>query len=125
MVPPASHDAQQTVITGSPVDPVDRFRNQSPPAWERRGDYQDIQMDVADGIAKLTWDFTAQDTVSFLAYGSQEGMRWDLGMAGPGAPAGAARRDLYAGRRRRPGAHAAGGAHAAPARRERRPAAPI
>jgi len=43
-----------TVITGPPVDPVDRFRGLPLPAWERRGDYRDIHYDVADGIAKLT-----------------------------------------------------------------------
>ena len=41
-------------MTGSPVDPVDRFRELPPPAWQSRGDYRDIRMDVADGIAKLT-----------------------------------------------------------------------
>ncbi len=44
----------ETVISGPPVDPVDRFRGLALPAWERRGDYQDIHVDVADGIAKLT-----------------------------------------------------------------------
>jgi len=47
-------DAGATVITGPPVDPVDRFRGQPLPAWEPRGDYRDIRMDVAEGIAKLT-----------------------------------------------------------------------
>ncbi len=44
----------ETVITGEPLDPVERFRGQPLPAWDRRGDYRDIRMDVADGIAKLT-----------------------------------------------------------------------
>jgi naphthoate synthase len=44
----------QTVITGPPIDPVDRFRGQPAPAWERRGNYGDILFDVADGIAKVT-----------------------------------------------------------------------
>ena len=44
----------ETVVTGPPVDPVDRFRGLPLPAWESRGDYRDIRMDVADGIAKLT-----------------------------------------------------------------------
>ena len=43
-----------TVITGPPVDPVDRFRDLPLPAWERRGEYQDITVDVAEGMAKLT-----------------------------------------------------------------------
>ena len=46
--------ALRTVITGPPVDPVERFRDLPLPAWERRGDYRDIHLDVADGIAKLT-----------------------------------------------------------------------
>jgi len=44
----------ETVVTGPPIDPVDRFRDLPLPAWESRGDYRDIRMDVADGIAKLT-----------------------------------------------------------------------
>ena len=43
-----------TVISGPPVDPVDRFRGLPLPDWERRGDYQDIRYEVAEGIAKLT-----------------------------------------------------------------------
>jgi naphthoate synthase len=42
------------VISGPPTDPVDRFRDLPLPAWERRGQYQDIFYDVADGMAKLT-----------------------------------------------------------------------
>ena len=44
----------ETVVTGSPVDPVDRFRGEPLPRWERRGEYRDIRYEVADGIAKLT-----------------------------------------------------------------------
>ena len=44
----------ETVITGPPVDPVDRFRHMALPAWEPRGEYRDIRMEVGDGIAKLT-----------------------------------------------------------------------
>ena len=44
----------ETVVSGPPVDPVDRFRGLPLPVWESRGDYTDIRMDVADGIAKLT-----------------------------------------------------------------------
>ena len=43
-----------TMITGAPEDPVERFRDLPAPTWERRGDYRDIRMDVAEGIAKLT-----------------------------------------------------------------------
>jgi naphthoate synthase len=51
----AAADGQaETVIVGPPSDPVDRFRSLPLPAWERRGDYQDIRFDVAEGIAKLT-----------------------------------------------------------------------
>jgi len=52
---PTAADMQvETVITGPPADPVDRFRALPLPVWERRGDYQDIRFDVAEGIAKLT-----------------------------------------------------------------------
>ena len=46
--------APGTVITGPPVDPVDRFRSQPLPAWESRGDYGDIRYEVAEGLAKIT-----------------------------------------------------------------------
>jgi naphthoate synthase len=46
----------ETVITGPPVDPVERFRGEPLPAWERRGEYRDIRFEVAEGIAKLTID---------------------------------------------------------------------
>src|SRR5664280_3202887 len=50
----AGESQVETVITGPPVDPVDRFRTLPLPAWEARGEYRDIRMDVADGIAKRT-----------------------------------------------------------------------
>lgn len=43
-----------TVISGPPLDPVDRFRGHEAPAWERSGDYADISYETAEGIAKLT-----------------------------------------------------------------------
>jgi naphthoate synthase len=43
-----------TVISGSPVDPVDQFRSLPLPSWERRGDYADILFEVAEGIARIT-----------------------------------------------------------------------
>jgi naphthoate synthase len=46
--------APATVISGAPVDPVDRFRAEPLPAWRRQGDYRDIHYDVADGMAKIT-----------------------------------------------------------------------
>jgi len=48
--------SSETVITGPPDDPVDRFREQPLPEWERRGDYRDIHLDVAEGMAKVTID---------------------------------------------------------------------
>jgi naphthoate synthase len=54
---PAAAEAGEsavTVITGPPDDPVDRFRGLPLPTWERRGEYGDIRMDVAEGMAKLT-----------------------------------------------------------------------
>lgn len=49
-----SESGALTVISGSPVDPVEQFRGLPLPAWERQGDYHDIHFDVAEGIAKLT-----------------------------------------------------------------------
>jgi naphthoate synthase len=44
----------ETVIEGSPIDPVEAFRSQPLPAWERRGEYTDIIYEVGEGIARLT-----------------------------------------------------------------------
>ncbi len=44
----------ETVIQGSPVDPVEQFRSLALPAWERRGDYGDIIYEVGEGIARVT-----------------------------------------------------------------------
>ncbi len=44
----------QTVITGPPIDPVDRFRSLPLPVWERRGEYRDITFEVAESMAKVT-----------------------------------------------------------------------
>jgi len=46
--------APDTVISGTPEDPVERFRGLATPHWERHGDYADITYDVAEGIAKVT-----------------------------------------------------------------------
>ena len=43
-----------TVISGDPIDPVEQFRSLPLPTWERRGDYQDIIFEVAEGIARIT-----------------------------------------------------------------------
>jgi naphthoate synthase len=43
-----------TVVTGSPHDPVDDFRQLALPKWEPIGSYSDIRYEVGEGIAKLT-----------------------------------------------------------------------
>lgn len=43
-----------TVITGSPIDPVDAFRQLGDPAWVASGDWTDIRYVTAEGIAKIT-----------------------------------------------------------------------
>ncbi len=43
-----------TVIQGPPHDPLDAFRTQALPTWERRGEYNDIIYEVGDGIARIT-----------------------------------------------------------------------
>ena len=43
-----------TVIHGSPVDPVEEFRSWPLPRFERQGDYKDIIYEVANGIARIT-----------------------------------------------------------------------
>jgi len=43
-----------TVIHGSPIDPVEEFRSWPLPEWQRSEDFEDIFYDVADGIAKIT-----------------------------------------------------------------------
>ncbi|MFY9783481.1 MAG: 1,4-dihydroxy-2-naphthoyl-CoA synthase [Acidimicrobiales bacterium] len=44
----------KTVIEGPPPDPLEEFRSQPLPQWERRGDYRDILYEVAEGIARIT-----------------------------------------------------------------------
>ena len=43
-----------TVIQGPPSDPLDEFRSQALPTWERQGEYGDIVYEVAEGIARIT-----------------------------------------------------------------------
>ncbi len=43
-----------TVIQGSPLDPVEEYRSWPLPAWEAEGDYHDIRYVSAEGIAKIT-----------------------------------------------------------------------
>jgi naphthoate synthase len=35
-------------------DPVEALKSEPPPEWDKRGDYQDIRFEVAEGIAKIT-----------------------------------------------------------------------
>ncbi|MFZ0664867.1 MAG: 1,4-dihydroxy-2-naphthoyl-CoA synthase [Acidimicrobiales bacterium] len=35
-------------------DPVEALKNEPPPKWDNRGDYQDIRFEVAQGMAKIT-----------------------------------------------------------------------
>ena len=44
----------ETVISGPPPDPLERFRHVALPSWERSGQYGDIVYDVGEGIAKIT-----------------------------------------------------------------------
>jgi len=53
-VEPVTNLSEETVISGPPIDPVERFREMEAPNWERRGEYNDITYDVAEGIAKIT-----------------------------------------------------------------------
>jgi naphthoate synthase len=50
----ATATAATTVISGTPLDPVDRFRGLPRPDFEPSGSYRDIRLDVAEGIAKVT-----------------------------------------------------------------------
>jgi naphthoate synthase len=43
-----------TVIHGLPDDPLEEYRVQALPQWERRGEYGDIIYEVAEGIARIT-----------------------------------------------------------------------
>src|SRR5580658_5753931 len=44
----------ETVIQGSPIDPVEEFRTWPLPAFQRTGDFEDIIYEVGDGIARIT-----------------------------------------------------------------------
>jgi naphthoate synthase len=43
-----------TVIQGPPLDPLDEFRSQPAPRWQRSGEFRDIIYEVAEGIARIT-----------------------------------------------------------------------
>jgi naphthoate synthase len=44
----------ETVIKGSPVDPLEEFRSLALPSFERVGDYTDVIYEVGEGIARIT-----------------------------------------------------------------------
>jgi len=44
----------ETVIHGSPIDPVEEFRSWPLPDFEQQGDYDDILYEVGEGIARIT-----------------------------------------------------------------------
>src|SRR5665213_898663 len=44
----------ETVIQGSPIDPVEGFRSWPLPQWQRSDEFTDIIYEVADGIARIT-----------------------------------------------------------------------
>ncbi len=46
----------KTVIQGSPVDPVEEFRSQPLPVFDRVCEFEDIIYEVAEGIARITID---------------------------------------------------------------------
>jgi naphthoate synthase len=43
-----------TVIHGTPIDPVEEFRSLALPQWELQGEYGDILYEVGEGIARIT-----------------------------------------------------------------------
>jgi naphthoate synthase len=43
-----------TVISGSPVDPVEEFRSWPLPVFTTEGEYDDIRYEVGEGIARIT-----------------------------------------------------------------------
>jgi len=42
-----------TVISGPPIDPVEEFRHQPLPKWQRFEGFDDIRFEVGEGIAKI------------------------------------------------------------------------
>ena len=45
---------EKTVITGDPIDPVEQFRSAPLPKLEQVGDYEDIILEIGEGIARVT-----------------------------------------------------------------------
>ncbi len=43
-----------TVISGPPLDPVERFRGRPLPQWRSEGEYEDIVYELAEGMARIT-----------------------------------------------------------------------
>ncbi len=44
----------ETVIHGSPIDPVEEFRSWPLPDFEQQGEFEDILYEVGEGIARIT-----------------------------------------------------------------------
>ena len=44
----------ETVIQGSPIDPVEEFRSWPPPEWRRSGEFDDIIYESSEGMARVT-----------------------------------------------------------------------
>ena len=45
---------EKTVITGDPIDPVEQFRSAPLPVFDRIGTYEDIILEVGEGVARIT-----------------------------------------------------------------------
>ena len=46
--------ASETVVTGSPPDPLAELRALPRPGWKSAGDFRDVRYEVAEGIARIT-----------------------------------------------------------------------
>src|ERR1039458_7714748 len=44
----------ETVIQGSPIDPVEEFRSWPSPEWRRSGEFDDIIYESSEGMARIT-----------------------------------------------------------------------
>ena len=45
---------EKTVITGDPIDPVEQFRSAPLPVFRRVGEFEDIILEIGEGIARIT-----------------------------------------------------------------------
>jgi naphthoate synthase len=50
----ATPDGAGTVVVGDPPDPLEELRTRPLPAWGPAGEYRDIRLEQAEGIAKIT-----------------------------------------------------------------------